>query len=247
LAGCASSGYCRIFILERSNDCQDKLEMDHNKRMKKQKRSWLILFIVSLGVMIPFMYPYLTLDPANARVAITSNTLQYPLLVTHIIFACAALITGFMQFIERIRIQNPKTHRYIGRIYVISVFISGLLALIIVFYIENFTKSLAFLALTVLWLVTCWNGYRSAVKGNFREHRIWMLRSFGITLVAVSARLLVPLLLLSYFLLNGLTIPGGRERMIEEVLNVNIWVGLLLNFIIVEWFILKKAGKMKEE
>jgi hypothetical protein len=90
--------------------------------------------------MIPFMLPYLTLDPAKSRVAITSDTIQYPLLVTHIIFACIALITGFLQFIERIRIQNPKTHRFLGRAYVISVFISGLLALAVVFYIENFTK-----------------------------------------------------------------------------------------------------------
>ena len=31
--------------------------------------------------------------------------------------------------------------------------------------------------------------------------------------------------------------------MIEEVLNVNVWVGLLLNLIIVEWVILKKVDK----
>lgn len=215
--------------------------------MMKQKSNWWILFIVSLGVMIPFVLPYLTLDPSRARVAITSNTIQYPLLVTHIIFACIALITGFLQFIERIRIQNPKTHRFLGRAYVISVFISGLLALAVVFYIDNFTKSLAFLTLTIIWLVTCWNGYRSAVKRRFNEHRIWMMRSFGVTLVAVSARLLVPLLLLSYYILSGFTLPGGREQMVEEVLSVNIWVGLLLNFIIVEWIILKKAGKKQED
>jgi hypothetical protein len=214
--------------------------------MMKQKSSWWILFIVSLGVMIPFMLPYLTFDPAKSRVAITSNNIQYPLLVTHIIFAFIALITGFMQFIERIRLQNPKTHRFMGRTYVISVFISGLLALAVVFYIENFTKSLAFLTLTIVWLVTTWNGYRSAVNRRFNQHRIWMIRSFGITLVAVSARLLVPLLLLSYYILKGFTIPGGRIKMVEEVLNVNIWVGLLLNFIIVEWIILKKAGKKQE-
>jgi hypothetical protein len=126
---------------------------------------------------------------------------------------------------------------------VISVFISGSLALAVVFYIENFTKSLAFLTLSIVWLVTCWNGYRSAVKRRFNEHRIWMIRSFGVTLVAVSARILVPLLLLSYYILSGLTIPGGRERMVEEVLNLNIWVGLFLNFIIVEWYILKKNDK----
>ncbi|MEH7452953.1 hypothetical protein V7178_10770, partial [Gottfriedia acidiceleris] len=61
-----------------------------------------------------------------------------------------------------------------------------------------------------------------------------------ITLVAVSGRVLVPFILLAYFLLNGLHIPGGRELMVEEALNVNIWVGLLINLIIIEWIILKR-------
>ncbi|MGE8205512.1 DUF2306 domain-containing protein [Heyndrickxia sp. NPDC080065] len=197
--------------------------------------------------MIPFMVPYLTFDPEKSRITITSNTLQYPVLVTHIIFAFIALITGFLQFIDRIRLKNRKIHRYIGRIYVGSVFVSGLLALLIVFYVEDFTKALSFFTLAVLWLFTCWKGYRAAVKKRFNDHRKWMIRNFGITLVAVSLRLLVPVLLLAYSIFHGFTLPEGRARMVEEVLNVNIWVGIILNFVIVEWVIIKKrddAGKM---
>lgn len=39
-----------------------------------QKKGWWILVIVSVGIMIPFMVPYLTLNPANSRVDITSTT-----------------------------------------------------------------------------------------------------------------------------------------------------------------------------
>jgi hypothetical protein len=95
-------------------------------------------------------------------------------------------------------------------------------------------------------LVTCWKGYRSAVNKRFNEHRKWMIRSFGITLVAVSGRVLVPVLLLTYYTLNGFSLPGGRKMMVEEVLNINIWAGLILNFIIVEWFILK-SDKVKKK
>ena len=58
----------------------------HNKGVKKgmmQKKGWWILVIVSVGIMIPFMIPYLTLNPANSRVDINSTT-QYSILVTHI-------------------------------------------------------------------------------------------------------------------------------------------------------------------
>jgi hypothetical protein len=68
-----------------------------------------------------------------------------------------------------------------------------------------------------------------------------MIRSFGVTLVAVSGRIVVPFLLLTYYTLNNFSLPGGREKMIEEVLNVNIWVGLIINFIVVEWSILRKG------
>ncbi|WP_223588906.1 DUF2306 domain-containing protein [Neobacillus bataviensis] len=208
------------------------------------KKMWWILVIVSLGVMIPFVAPYFSLNPENSRIAIKSSSIHYPVLVGHIVFACFAILSGFIQFIKRIRLHKPKIHRYLGWIYAGSVFISGLLALVLVFYAENFTKAVAFLVLSLLWLYTCWKGIRAAVRKEMNEHRRWMIRSFGVTLVAVSARLLVPVLLLTYYILNGFSLPAGREKMVEEVLNVNIWVGLILNFMIIEWRIFNR-GKSK--
>ena len=192
-----------------------------------RKKIWWVFIIVSLAIMIPFMAPYLTMNPANSRIAITSVSMEFPALVAHIIFAFIALIAGFLQFSERLRQARPKVHRYIGRVYVGSVLLSGLLALVTIFYVQEFTKAVSFLVLTILWMFTCWKGYRTAVRKRFAEHRIWMIRSFGFTLVAVCSRLLVPVLLLTYAVLNRFSLPGGRERMIEEVLNVNIWVGIV--------------------
>jgi uncharacterized membrane protein len=141
--------------------------------------------------------------------------------------------------------KSPKVHRYLGRVYVISVFISAILALTVSFNIENLTKATSFLVLSFTWLVTCWKGYRTARRKRFYEHRKWMIRSFAVTLVAVSGRLVVPVLLLFYYTLNGFSLPGGREQMIEEVLNVNICVGLVVNFMIVEWLILKPKNIRK--
>jgi uncharacterized membrane protein len=214
--------------------------------MIKQKKSWWILVIISIGVMIPFMYPYLNLDPARSRVEITSISIQYSALVIHIILAFIALVAGFIQFIDNIRQTKPKLHRYIGRIYVVSILISGLLAFVLFFYSENYTKAMSFLVLAILWLLTTWKANRKAVERKFTEHRIWMVRSFGITLVAVSARVLVPFLLLSYAIFNGFSLPGGRDQMVDEVLNINIWAGLVLDIVIVEW-IVHSRGKSKKK
>ncbi|MGG4454589.1 DUF2306 domain-containing protein [Brevibacillus porteri] len=208
--------------------------------LEKLPKTWWGLFLVSLVVIVPFMFPYLTLDPANSRITIIPGTVQYPLLVAHIVSAFIALLTGFFQFVDRIRLKKPRLHRFLGRVYVYSVFISGLLSLGSIFYAENFLKATSFLILSLAWLFTCWKGYRTAINRQYEEHRKWMVRSFGMTLVAISARLLVPVLLLLYYILHGFSLPHGMETVIGEVLNVNIWAGLILNFVIVEWAILKK-------
>lgn len=211
----------------------------------KNKKNWWILLIVSLGVIMPFIAPYLTVNPSDSRIEIVSKTIQYPALIAHIFFAFIALISGFLQFSDRLRKEKPQLHSLFGRVYVISVLISGFLALVVILYVDNFAKATSFIVLTVIWLFTSWKGYSTARQRNFSDHRKWMIRSFGITLVAVSGRLIVPILLLTYSLLNGFSLPGGREKMVEEVLNVNIWVGLVINLIIIEWIILSKKNITK--
>jgi len=204
------------------------------------RKSRLALVLISFGIMIPFAAPYLTLNPDASRLELTSTSVQFPLLVAHIVSAFAALTTGFLRFAGCIRLRRPKLHRIAGRVYVGSVMLSGLLALPLVFYMEDFAKSTSFLALAFLWMFTAWKGYRSAVRKDFEAHRAWMIRSFGFTLVAVSARALVPVLLLTYAVLHGFSLPGGREEMVAAVLKANVGIGLILNIAIVEWVVLRK-------
>ena len=104
-----------------------------------------------------------------------------------------------------------------------SVFISGLLALVVVFYVDNFSRAVSFIALSIIWLFTCWKGYRAAVKRNFEDHRKLMIRSFGITLVAVSARMVVPLLLLIYSIkISGILIPDPTGRNMPRFSSVAV-------------------------
>jgi uncharacterized membrane protein len=210
------------------------------------RKMYWILLIVSFGVMMPFVAPYLTLNPENSRVAVTSTAVQYPALVGHIGFALLAMAAGFVQLSAKVRRNRPELHRRFGQVYAASVMISGLLALVVVLYVGDFAKAVYFLVLSVFWLFTCWKGYRAAVRRRMEEHRIWMIRSFGITLAAASARLLVPALLLLYAFFHGFVLPGGREQMVKDVLNVNIWFGLVLNMAVVEWGIIRGRTRAPE-
>ncbi|WP_274653893.1 DUF2306 domain-containing protein [Paenibacillus humicola] len=214
------------------------------KRTKaiKPGRSLTILAILSLGIMIPFSVPYLTLNPDASRLPIASQ-IQFLLLVAHIGTALLALAAGFPQFYAPVRTARPRLHRLIGYVYAGSVGISGFLAIALLAYEQQFVRACSFLTLDALWLFTTWKGCRAAAGRNFRAHRVWMIRSFGMTLVAVSARALVPLLILLYLALNRFTLPDGRAGMIDSVLTVNIWAGLAADFIIVEWVLFRKNGE----
>lgn len=205
------------------------------------KKLAIFAICVILGVAIAAVFPYATLNPANSRIELNENfPFFYTVLVLHIGTALFALVSGLFQFSDRFRTRFPARHRVLGRIYVVSVMVSGCLGLVITAYIDNFTKAMAFLTLSLLWLFTSWKGFRYAVSKQFAEHRIWMIRSYAMTLVAISARLIVPLCMLLYAAMRGFHLPeGGTRQMVADILEVNIWIGLLINFCLVEWVLLK--------
>ncbi|CAM3216186.1 DUF2306 domain-containing protein [Paenibacillus lupini] len=203
------------------------------------KKSWWILFLLSVAIMLPFVIPYLSLNPASSRIVISSRALQYPALVIHIILALLAMTTGFLQFHKTLRKNKPSLHVLLGKVYVSSILLSGGFTLILIGYEPDYGRALSFLFLDLLWLFTTVKGFQAAMNKDFEAHKKWMIRSFAMTLTAVSARAVVPLLILTYLLLHRFSLPDGRMGMIEEVLDNNIWAALILNFIIVEWYLLK--------
>jgi hypothetical protein len=56
-----------------------------------------------------------------------------------------------------------------------------------------------------------------------------MIRSYAMTLVAISVRVIVPVCILLYLGLHGFQLSDGVEQMVADILEVNIWIGLFLN------------------
>jgi len=80
-----------------------------------------------------------------------------------------------------------------------------------------------------------------ARANQFEKHRKWMIRNYAYTLVAASARIVTPMCMLIYLSGHGDQTGGGVQAILQQVLEVNIWVGLVLNMIISEWIVLKKS------
>ncbi|WP_314589991.1 DUF2306 domain-containing protein [Paenibacillus terrigena] len=210
----------------------------------KNKIGWMIIVVLTFGAAGFAIAPYVLFDPEQSRVSLNhSFYLHYPLLLVHIFASLFALIVGWVQFLPGLRARRPHVHRIIGRSYLAFVAIGSVTGLIVGMYTSSHIRQMAFLILVVLWLFTGWQGYRSARHRKFEAHGVWMTRNYAMTLVAASARIVTPVCILIY-LAGHRGVPfQGVEPILNQVLEVNIWVGLVINIVISEWVIINRFKK----
>ncbi|MBB6672072.1 DUF2306 domain-containing protein [Cohnella nanjingensis] len=203
---------------------------------RKWNPGWLILIVLFGGATGFAVGPYVLLDPGLSRVDLDpSFPLHFPLLLVHIFASFLALAVGWLQFLPALRRRRPGLHRLIGRIYLICVAIGGATGLVVGAFTESFIRQLAFLTLAALWLFTGWRGYVAIRRRQYGAHGLWMLRSYAVTLVAATARLITPLCILIFVAGHGGLPPGGVQAVVSLVLEVNIWLGLIVNLLLAEW------------
>lgn len=153
---------------------------------------WLIIALMCLGI-AGYASKYLIHPPQTAEQAL-GNPLGVPFLFVHVAGAVTALVLGSVQFIPALRRGRTPPHRWVGRVYVPGVLVGGLAGLIL--STRSFAGPIAtagFGSLAVLWIGFTLLGWRAAVQGRFADHRRWMIRSWALTLAAVTLRIYLPL------------------------------------------------------
>jgi uncharacterized membrane protein len=143
---------------------------------------------------------------------------------THVFSSVLVLLAGFTQFSRSLMQKRPGLHRAFGYIYVIDILmITGPAGLLMAFYANGGISSrIAFVLLSVLWLSTTAMALYYAIKKNFTAHRNFMIRSFALTLSAITLRTW-KLILANYTDIA----PMDRYRIIA-------WLGWTLNLLIAE-------------
>lgn len=114
---------------------------------------------------------------------------------SHILFGGLALLIGWMQFSKKLRLKNIKLHRNIGKIYVVSVLISGLASIYIaIFATGGLISVIGFLCLGLIWTITTILAYTSIRKADVNKHQKFMILSYAACFAAVTLRIWLPLL-----------------------------------------------------
>lgn len=158
----------------------------------------LLIFSLLVGLM---SYRYLVPGDFGLAPPILANSFtRYGVLTIHAGFAATALILGPFQFMPALRRARPSLHRRIGTLYVVCCLVAGVAGLILAFGAQTGPISTTgFGLLAAAWLFTVAQAWRHARARRFVDHERWMIRSFALTLAAVTLRLYLPLAFLSPF------------------------------------------------
>ena len=153
---------------------------------------WLLAAALCVGI-AGYSARYLLHPPTTPEQAL-GNPLGAPWLVIHVAGAVTALLLGSLQFLPVLR--RAGAHRWIGRTYLLGCLVGGVAGLILAPGCKaGPIASAGFGGLAVLWIAVNLLGWRAALQGRFTEHRRWMIRSWALTLAAVTLRLYLPLVL----------------------------------------------------
>jgi hypothetical protein len=110
---------------------------------------------------------------------------------THIVSGPCALVLGLLLLSNGLRSRFPGWHRRLGRVQVASILLlmvpSGLW--MACFAQTGAVAGVGFAALALATGLCVWSGWRSAVRLEFAEHRLWMCRCFLLLSSAVVLRL----------------------------------------------------------
>ncbi|OZM82095.1 DUF2306 domain-containing protein [Pseudonocardia sp. MH-G8] len=199
-----------------------------------------VLLVLAVVVGSVAISPYVLLDSGTSRVDVTGG-LHYALLVAHIFTAMTALVLGPLQFVPAIR-ANRARHRRIGRAYLlVGVVPSGLFGIPVALLSDRLVTQIGLLIPAVGWLVTAWLAVRAIRRGDLEAHRSWMTRNYALTFLAVTARILVPLMLLVRLPFTGEGLAAAADA-VPSVIPIGQVLGWVVNLVIAEIVISRRRA-----
>lgn len=170
--------------------------------MKLKLGRFFVLKIILYSSLIYFIYLLFLITiqyiPINYEVAflnIKQEEIKLPYykvaFFSHVYSSILIIILGLTQFSKTIRNQFSFIHRLNGKAYVfLTLVIASPTGLIMAYHANGgFIAQISFAILSVLWFVFTLKAFLFIKKGNFQKHKNFMIRSYALTLSAITLRL----------------------------------------------------------
>ncbi len=194
-----------------------------------------LLFLLAFGVALVSMryWSFETIDFLTMKTPeVLADKLFQVSFYGHVVFGPIALMSGPFQFWPKFRAKNMAAHRLIGKLYIIACLLSGVAGLSAAQYTPggSFTQ-LGFSLLAVSWLYTTTKAYLAVRQKEIDAHQKWMLRSYALTLSAVTLRMYLPVL------------QGAIGLSFIESYQIVGWLCWIPNLVVIEIWIRWKLGR----
>jgi uncharacterized membrane protein len=159
-------------------------------RSRSHKKLIFFVIFALVTMFVTYMKNARVFDPTSEIAQHFAPVKWY--LIPHAFFGALGLLLPAFQFSNRLRARYLQTHRILGYIYVVSVFIAAPLAVPMTF---RFGPSLvaASSVQSFGWMVTTAIALYCVRHGNVAQHRRWMIRSYPFAMVFTVTRMIIPI------------------------------------------------------
>lgn len=189
------------------------------------------VWLIGLGIAGTFLYlctnilPRVGVNLEGSNVVPGWQGFNNAVLYIHILTAIPPLFLGLIGFSAKIRRSGGQTHKIIGTIYCVGIWVSAVTGLLLATAnTHGVLAKLGFATLAIAWFTITYVAYLEARRKNFPSHRQWMIRSFAITLAVVSVR--------PMFIFGP---PSGMDY--DSYYQIVTWMCWVPNLLIAEWYI----------
>lgn len=149
---------------------------------------------------------------------------------THVFSSSFIILAGLFQFNRYVIHRKPKLHKSLGYIYILLVLlVSGPAALVMSLYANGgIWAQISFTLLSVIWIYSTAYSFYAISKGKIETHANWLLRSYSLTLSAVTLRFYA-------YLFDVFNVPIPPQ----ETYILLTWISWIPNLLIAELLIKK--------
>ena len=146
-------------------------------------------------VMVMKILPYMTFERAinflgTKPDAVLDRTYFMVAFYVHITSSVLAIAGGIFQFYPKILRGYPKVHILIGKLYIASILLlaapSGLV--LAAFANGGLPAKVGFTLQCLVWWATTYAAWQAIMQRNWEKHAAMMIRSYAVTLAAMSLR-----------------------------------------------------------
>jgi uncharacterized membrane protein len=186
-------------------------------------------------LLITLQYIPLRLDAAFLLVkeqAIALKHYQWAFF-SHVYTSIFVLLAGILQFSSYLRRAFPRFHKTLGKLYVFLIlFVAAPAGFVMALYANGgLSSQLSFTLQAILWFFFTYRAFQYARNKAWHQHRVFMLRSFALTLSAISLRLF------KWIIVSTIALPP------MDTYRIVAWLGWLVNLAVVELWIITFLAK----